>query len=640
MEIQSAVKFEENYIYKNCRSISSTPDIALTELIANTWDAGAFNVNINIPDNENINSNENDVICIEDDGTGMTDDEFRQRWMTLNYDRKRRQGIEVEFPEERKGQKRLSYGRNGIGRHGMFCFSKMYTVETWKNGICNKYDITIDSGDNPFSISNHSSYDKNGHGTKIYASIQRNFPKVNEIIDIIGARFLYDPNFNVTINNQKIVLSDYPNILLEEEKTIENIKLIITVIDSTKTAIKSSQSGIAFWICGRLVDRPTWTYGDVQFLDARFKPAKKYTIIVKTDDLIDDVLPDWSGFMKSPKMDLLFSELKKITDEIFHSIIKEQIIEIQKDIIEFNRDELEKLQILEKREISAFIEEIMRKSPLISQDYLNLAVAAMINIQKSRKGVELLEQLSKMQVDKVEKLSDLLKNWDIDDIVTVLDEINRRILVIEAISKLHCDKTVDELSTLHPIVLNARWLFGAEFDSPMFTSNETLNTVIKKIFKEKDNDKNYLENPKRRPDIVVLGNSSIKAVCTDRGDDSNLTIMKPDQILIIELKRGGFEISSEEVSQAENYTRQIKKAGELHAKSTIHTFVVGTTIGDIDQNREMNSGKISVVTYAQLIETAQIRLFRLREKLKNHYEEIGTASIVEEALRASFQMKI
>lgn len=64
------------------------------------------------------------------------------------------------------------------------------------------------------------------------------------------------------------------------------------VIDAEKTAAKSQQHGIAFWISGRLVGQPSWTYGKTTFLDGRFKAAKRYTIIIKSDDLIDDVLPD------------------------------------------------------------------------------------------------------------------------------------------------------------------------------------------------------------------------------------------------------------------------------------------------------------------------------------------------------------
>ena len=126
----SAVYFEENYIFRNYRSITSNNDIALTEFVANAWDAGAHNVSITIP------TKLDEKIIIEDDGTGMTDEEFRARWMTLNYDRQRRQGKDVTFPEDIDSSKRIAYGRNGVGRHGMLCFADNYMVETWRDGTC------------------------------------------------------------------------------------------------------------------------------------------------------------------------------------------------------------------------------------------------------------------------------------------------------------------------------------------------------------------------------------------------------------------------------------------------------------------------------------------------------------------------
>lgn len=58
----SAVYFEENYIFRNNKSITSNNDIALTEFVANAWDAGAHNVSITIP------YEEHEEIIVEDDG--------------------------------------------------------------------------------------------------------------------------------------------------------------------------------------------------------------------------------------------------------------------------------------------------------------------------------------------------------------------------------------------------------------------------------------------------------------------------------------------------------------------------------------------------------------------------------------------
>ena len=143
------VQFEEDFIFRINRTITTTPDVAVTEFVANAWDAGAFNVSIIIP------FEKGDTISVEDDGTGMSDAEFRYRWMTLSYDRQKRQGAEVEFPKGVEAHKRIAYGRNGVGRHGMLCFANDYTVETWRDGFCNKYDIAISSGQEPFRIVRH-----------------------------------------------------------------------------------------------------------------------------------------------------------------------------------------------------------------------------------------------------------------------------------------------------------------------------------------------------------------------------------------------------------------------------------------------------------------------------------------------------
>ena len=166
----------------------------------------------------------------------------------------------------------------------------------------------------------------------------------------------------------------------------------------------------------------------------------------------------------------------------------------------------------------------------------------------------------------------------------------------------------------------------------MFASNRTLSTVVKELFKEDDYDVLEINNPKRRPDIICLKKYSFKAVCSDRYDiDSK--IMKPDQILIIEVKRGGFEITPQEVSQAEDYVRQIKKSVALHKDSEITAYVVGTSLGDVDAEKITSSGRIYAVTFGHLIETSKSRLFKLKDSLQEHYDSLSTETIIDKALR-------
>lgn len=632
---ECGILFEENYIFRNYKSITSNNDIALTEFVANAWDAGAHNVNIIIP------VEEGEKIIVEDDGIGMSDEEFRNRWMTLNYDRQKRQGKDVIFPDNVEKSKRVAYGRNGIGRHGMLCFSDVYTVETWKNGICNKYDISVSKGDAPFKIVNHVTTEKSGHGTKLYTFVDRHLPDANAMTDILSARFLYDPNFLVKINDRKIDLSEHKGVVFTKDfVTSAKANLTMICIDSEKTAAKSQQHGIAFWVSGRLVGQPSWSYGKTIFLDGRFRAAKRYTIIIKTDDLIDDVLPDWSGFVDSVNMKSNYQSIKQEVDSFIKSVMQEHINEIRYDVIRESRDNLETLNIKGKRTISTFIEQITEMNPIITPDYLKSSIDALISIEKASKGELLLAQLSQMNPEQLDKLTDILNTWNVDDIATVIGEIDKRVVVVEAIQRLYNDRSTEELHTLHPLVLNSRWLFGPQYDSPMFVSNSALTTVINSLFNKEDIDIDALDNPKRRPDIVCLKEFSLKAVCTDRIDITAGEIMKPDQVLIVEVKRGGFEITDKEINQIEYYVRQIRKSAILHSSSTIDAYVVGAKLGDIDQEKETTSGRIHAVTYGQLVDTANNKLFRLRETLQEHYDSMGQESIVEKALKESTQLKI
>lgn len=104
------VRFEKNFLGRSHVSITRNSDIALTELVANAWDAGAFTVKITIP------AQAGDDLVVEDDGCGLTPAEFSSRWMTLAYSRTAHQGTEVEFPPGRTSH-RHAFGRNGVGQY-------------------------------------------------------------------------------------------------------------------------------------------------------------------------------------------------------------------------------------------------------------------------------------------------------------------------------------------------------------------------------------------------------------------------------------------------------------------------------------------------------------------------------------------
>jgi len=101
------------------------PTNALTELIANGWDADAENVWINLCLD---GSQKNWWISVGDDGVGMTRDEVQQDYLVIG--RKRRVEVDEKTPQKR----RPLMGRKGIGKLAPFGIAKVVDVFTTKEG--------------------------------------------------------------------------------------------------------------------------------------------------------------------------------------------------------------------------------------------------------------------------------------------------------------------------------------------------------------------------------------------------------------------------------------------------------------------------------------------------------------------------
>lgn len=631
-EYKQTTLFEEEYIYRTTGSVTQKPDNALTELIANAWDAGARNVNITIPEIED------EKIVIEDDGTGMTEEEFRQRWLTLNYNRIKNQGIDVEFPKDVKNAKRKAYGRNGIGRHSMFCFNSTYKLSTWKDGKEFSCDIDISSGSQPFKVINPKIMDKEGHGTRLETRVKRNLPNIPFISEVLSARYLFDPMFTVKINGKVIELSKHSGLKKQEMIQIDNVSMNIYIIESYKTAMKSVYHGIAFWVGKRLVGEPSWELGKTMIRDGRTQFAKRYTVIVTTDDLYDEVLPDWTGFKDTAKVDKVFNKVKEYIENYIREINRERIEETKLDLVRNNIDKIKELSKNSQNEMSEFIDNLIEQEPDLNEEMANIAIDAMVNIQKARSGQDLLKKLAAFSEEDIDSLNNILETWTIKDIQNTLDTIDKRILVIEAIERLCSSKDTDELHTLHPLVAQARWLFGPEYDSEMYTFNKRLKTIVKDIIKS--NQYTELDEPARRPDLVIFSESSFAIhELEDWNSERNLSECK--RILIIELKKGGFEITRKEMRQATDYVDEISHTNQIASNPQITAYVVGDKVSNnMSHNSSVGENKIFACTYLELVNTAKKRLFKLKETLSDRYEQMPTENIVQKVLNEPKQIEI
>ena len=344
-------------------------------------------------------------------------------------------------------------------------------------------------------------------------------------------------------------------------------------------------------------------------------------MVVSTNDLSEEVKEDWSGFKNSETMQKVYDAVSTYVNEKITELSRFSIDETKAIIKQEFREKLKDASPLTLYEIDEVIENISINTPKAKQESVMLAVDAIINLEKSKSGKELLAKLALLNEDDIEGLNQLLNKWTVKDALAVLNEIDRRLTVIEAIRKLSKDANINELHILHPLVTEARWLFGPEYDSAEYISNRQLQTVIGTLFKDKAIQRKDI-NYKKRPDIVCLENSTMAITGTEEFSDE-IELSTINKILIVELKRGGYKITREEIFQAQGYSMDLISSFQ---KARINAFVVGDSVADNIQRTakigDNDEGKVFVSTFSQLVDTAEKRLFGLREKLASMYDDV------------------
>ena len=622
--------FEDDYLLRELGQVAHVPQVALTELVANAWDAGATRVGLILP------SEIGGRLTVTDNGHGMTPAQFKKRWMTLRYDRLKHQGPDVEFPAgpaAHSARPRRAYGRNGVGRHGLLCFADTYEVQTWRDKVLATFVVGTESGPSPFVLRNETLGRREGSGTQLSVHVMRKLPDADEILTVLAARFVHDPEFEIRVNGVQRSFSEIEGRVSEEVLDLgAGRNATVIVIDSTRLNHSSVHQGIAFWVQRRLVGSTSWSIGQIASFDGRTRFARRYKVIVDTEGFEPgvDVAEDWTAFRPTDAVRDLYRATAEHIGKVAQDLAAEIVEAASEDALVQNRTELASLGQGARLEVAEFTKIVAQSHPTISPDFLATAVKAVIHLEKTKSGAALLQKLSSLPPDDITGLDRLLTEWTVKDALRVLDEIDSRIAVIETIRRLADDPHTDELHTLHPLILRSRWLFGPEFESQEYCSNVTLQTVARELFNSTEA---QFINERHRPDIVVLPEKATwQMTGIESFDPVDTTLTRMQQVLVIELKKGGFELTRKEINQADGYVQDIAASGALSGTPFICAWVVGQKIAaGVERDKQLGNpayGRIRAATFGSLVETANARLLKLRTVLADRYGGSSTDELL------------
>lgn len=604
-----APRFVEKYAGAK---LLTDPVTAVIELVANSWDAGATNVHIDWPGPRSEHP-----FRISDDGCGLTEEQFRSRWLTLAYDRVAEQGPNAEFPSGVTLPPRPAFGRNGVGRFAAFCFAEVYIVDTWRDGHFVLYHIV--KGDRvPFELRRVNSGPRSGHGTTLSVERARPLPvSASDLRAELGSRFLTDPNFQVSVNGAQVTFSDLPDDR-HVAHTLEvpdhgSVRLsVLTIPESDRT---TRQHGIAWHVNGRLVGDCSWkNFVDPAFIDGRTTVARRFTFVVQADFLAESVRSDWSGFHPD---DVAFDAANSVVCQW----IRERLLDETRDrraetlnrIAAQHETRLRTLTTTSRLRWQTFISKVQEDCPALTDRDLGRLAGILASMELSEAKYGLVQKLHELQPGDLDQLNEILESWTVDTAKEVLGELELRLKLLEELKQKVFDRNADEVQELQPLFERGLWIFGPQFETIEFTSNLGMTRVIQELLGGE------VTGSRRRPDFVILPDGTVGLYSYPDYDEEGAEIGVA-QLVIVELKRAGVTIGDEQKGQCWRYVRELYERGQLRPTSRVTAFVLGSDVQAIEaEPREERGGSVSIrpLVYQTVIDRAESRLFKLHERVRS-----------------------
>jgi hypothetical protein len=496
-------------------------------------------------------------------------------------------------------------------------------VETRRGSEHNCFEVKISAGHQPFKYQSDNLPDPSylfheNHGTAVFAkNIKHVGIPEDKIRSEIGLRFLTDPDFSVELNGAKIQFGD-----IDAEKvsilsfTYKGETVHIRAIQTDKSDKNTHQHGVAWHANNRLVGKCCWDgLRNDNILDGRTSYAKKYTFIVDASLLAKFIEADWSGFKKTEEVLEFYDSTKMVIGDYLRELTKESRAETAQRLRDNNRQNLSKADMIGVSRWNEFVEQVQVECPKLTDQELDSVANILANLEASTSQYALIEKLKDYTPQDFDDLNALLDDWNVQSAKAVLDEIKYRLTLVESIrEKVHKKDTL-EVQELQPLFKKGLWIFGPEFESIEYTSNQGMTNVLKRLFNIDES------GSLNRPDFVILpkDEGSIGAYGQYSYDNDGCEV-GVTRVIIVELKRPGVPLGDKEKNQCWKYVRELYEKGAILSDARVICYLLGETIASQeDAETTHRNGDVRVVplVFDTVLKRAETRLLNLHKKIES-----------------------
>ena len=614
----------------------------LSEVVANSWDADATNVYIEI---------EKDVIIITDDGHGMTLNDINNKYLLVGYPRR----IHNEAVTDR--YKRKVMGRKGIGKLSLFSIAETITVETNKEGEKNGFVMSKQDIDDHIEEKNEQPYEPKSlpeseivlteNGTRIVLTdLKKRITKAhpNYLRKRLARRFsiIGDDDFTVCVDGTPISITDrdyfhkiqflwhygdksekYIELCTNLEKPEHNEKRDGTIKVTDEDNIENLTDSVKGWI-GTVRKPKELTDKNVDGNEDINENLNKIVIMVRGKLAQENILDDFrqagfytkyligeihADFLDMDNLDDItttsrqeiikdnrrYEELKTwMKNELFHirdkwdewryEIMKKKVYQIPAI-----KEWLDELKPAEQKKVESLFRNI-GKVHLDNDDdrnqlYIHTALAFENLLYKGA-----LDQLEQISLENIPAFMEILGNFDDIEISLYYQMIQERLRIIAKLQEITDDNAVEKV--VQECLYDHLWLLDPSWDRA--TETPLMEQNVKKEFGKLDA-KLSPEEKSGRFDIKYK--------------------MSSGKHIIIELKRSTRTMDEYElIAQVDNYRNALEKlVKETGKNEPVEVIcIVGKSLKqwetsaekEEESKRSMAAKNIRVIFYKELIENS------------------------------------
>ena len=545
---------------------------ALKELVDNAWDADAEHVSVTLP-----KPLSGGPIVIEDDGSGMTEEELRRHYLVIASDRRSRRG------ERTSGKNRLVKGRKGIGKFSGLMAAATMMLETRVRGRLCRISLRLDDLSRVEDIEQlhidlHSEpCAPELHGTTITLSDLHQglaYPDANHLRQILLQDYGRQDDFAITVDDKRLDVDDVSGRYTEQEQALPNagkVKLRFSISDG-KSGLR--QPGITLRVDGKAVGRPGF-FGMDQRDDFPPKLLRKLYGEVEADGLRDHITAGWDAAVEN-------SELLKEVEAYVQPILREAYEQQYRQEIQLAQARLQKAiltrlsalpehkRAFADRAIKKILDKYYGEPESKVEPVVNVLLEAM---ERSDYRI-LLEHIDAAPPGDVAGIADRLNDFGLAEMATLVQQAAARQVFLDQLDKLARDATTSE-AMMHKALERSLWVFGPEYS--LFSSNITLRRQVEDML-----GKTYTgEKADKRPDLLLNENLS-------------------GEYLLIEFKRPGHALNHDDYLQAVSYRHELSK----YISAPIQVLVIGGSRSPDFPMRDKEP-QVDVRLFSQVISTAR-----------------------------------